>query len=82
MQTLLEKINRHKFLLSSLLSTGFIMFLANLFADETRTLVTDLLFIPVPGALIIFQNLHSLLQNINDQIFGIKHIIDEKITDF
>jgi len=53
MQTLLEKINRHKFLLSSLLSTGFIMFLANLFADETRTLVTDLLFIPVPGALII-----------------------------
>ncbi len=53
MQTLLEKINSYKFLLSSLISTGFIMLLANLLADETRTLMTDLLFIPVPGALLV-----------------------------
>jgi hypothetical protein len=36
------------------------MFLANLLADETRTLITDLLFIPVPGALIILSIIIAL----------------------
>lgn len=53
MQTLLEKIISYKFLLSTILSTGFIMLLANLLGDETRTLITDLLFIPVPGAMLV-----------------------------
>jgi len=60
MQTLLEKINTYKFLLSLLLSTGFIMLLANFLAEETRTLITDLLFIPVPGAMLILSIIIAL----------------------
>ncbi len=53
MQTRLEKINSHKFLLFSLLATGFIMLYANFLSDETRTLITNLLYVPVPGAMVI-----------------------------
>jgi len=52
-QTTLEKITSYKFLLSSLLATGFIMLLANLLVEKTRSVVTDLLFIPVTGALLV-----------------------------
>ncbi len=60
MQTLLEKISSYKFLLSSILATGFIMLLANLLAAETRTLITDLLFIPVPGAMLVLSIILAL----------------------
>lgn len=63
MQTLLEKINTYKFLLSSILATGFIMSLANFLADEIRTLITDLLFIPVPGAMLVLSIIISLRFN-------------------
>lgn len=53
MQTLLEKIRLHKFLLSSLLATGVIMLLANSLAIGNRTLITDLLYIPVPAAVLV-----------------------------
>ena len=53
MQTLLEKISPYKFLLSSLLATGFIILLANFLTDKTRSLLTDLSFIPVPGAVLV-----------------------------
>jgi len=60
MQTLLEKINTYKFLLLSILATGFIMSLANFLADETRTLIIDLLFIPVPGAMLVLSIIIAL----------------------
>ena len=60
MQTLLEKIISYKFLLSSLLATGFITLLANLLAVETRTLITDLLFIPAPGAMLVLSIILAL----------------------
>ena len=53
MQTLLEKITSYKFLLSSLLATGFIMLLANFLTEKTRSLITDLLFIPGAGAVLV-----------------------------
>lgn len=53
LQKLLEKIRLQKFLLSSLLATGFIMLLANFLVEKTRSLVTDLLFIPVTGAMLV-----------------------------
>lgn len=60
MQTLLEKINLYKFLISSILVTGLIMSLVNFLADETRTLITDLLFIPVPGAMVVLSIMMTL----------------------
>lgn len=52
-QTRLEKINSNKFLLFPLLATGFIMLYANFLDNDTRTFVSDLLYVPVPGAMLV-----------------------------
>jgi len=53
MQTNLEKSQIKKYLLLSILGTGFIMLLANFAGQEVRTLITNLLYVPVPGALVV-----------------------------
>ena len=53
MQTNLEKLQTKKFLFFSLLATGFIMLIANLVGHEVTTITTDLLYVPVPGALVV-----------------------------
>ena len=60
MHTLLEKITPYKFLLSSLLATGFIILFANFLAEKTRSLITDLSFIPVTGALLVLSIIIAL----------------------
>ena len=60
MQTLLEKITTYKFLLSSLLSTGFVILVANFLAENTRSLITDLSFIPVTGAMLVLSIIIAL----------------------
>lgn len=60
MQTLLEKIRLQKFLLLSLLTTGIIMLFANSFDDKDRTLITDLLYIPVPAAVLVLSIIIAL----------------------
>src|SRR5574338_28374 len=60
MPTLLEKMTAYKSLLSSLLATGFIMLLANFLVEKTRSLITDLLFIPVTGAVLILSIVMAL----------------------
>ena len=52
-QTRFEKINSNKFLLFSLLATGFVMLYANFLDHETRTLISDLIYVPVPGAMLV-----------------------------
>jgi hypothetical protein len=59
-QTLLEKIGLHKFLLLSLFSTGIIMLVANFLTDNIRTLVTNLLFVPVPVAVLVLSIIITL----------------------
>ena len=53
MQTNLEKLQTKKFLFFSLLAIGFIMLIANLVGHEVTTITTDLLYVPVPGALVV-----------------------------
>jgi hypothetical protein len=53
MQTNLEKSHTKKYLLFSLLGTGFVMLVANLAGQDVATLASDLLYIPVPGALAV-----------------------------
>lgn len=60
MQTSLEKVNLYKLLLLALISTGSVMLFANLLADETRTLVTDLLYVPVPAAMLVLSIIMAL----------------------
>ena len=60
MQTLLEKVGLHKFLLLSLFSTGIIMLVANFLTDDNRTLVTDLLYVPVPAAMLVLSIIITL----------------------
>ena len=52
-QTRLEKINSNKFLLFSLLATGFIMLYVNFLDSETRTIISDLIYVPIPGAMVV-----------------------------
>ena len=60
MQTSLEKINLYKLLLLALISTGSVMLFANLLTDDTRTLITDLLYVPVPAAMLVLSIIISL----------------------
>jgi hypothetical protein len=53
LQTNLEKINSQKFLLLSLLITAIIMLYVNFLNGETRTLVANLVYIPVPGIMLV-----------------------------
>lgn len=64
-QSRLEKIVSHRFLLLSLLSTGIIMLSANFLADETRTIITDLLYVPIPGAMLILSIIISMRFNVS-----------------
>lgn len=64
-QTRLEKINSHKFLLFSLLATGFIMLIANFLVDETRTIVSNLLYVPIAGAMLILSILIAVRFNMS-----------------
>ncbi|HII36130.1 MAG TPA: hypothetical protein HA319_03645 [Nitrosopumilaceae archaeon] len=60
MHTLLEKIGLHKFLLLSLFTTGIIMLVANFLTDDIRTLVTDLLYVPIPAAVLVLSIIITL----------------------
>ena len=60
MQQLLEKLTTYKFLLLLLLSAGLIILLANFFAEKPRALITDLTFIPIPGALLVLSIIIAL----------------------
>lgn len=53
MQTNLEKSQTKKYLLLSILGTGFIMLIVNFVGQEVTTLITNLLYVPVPGALVV-----------------------------
>ena len=53
MQTNLEKSQTKKYLLFSIIGTGFVMLFANLAGQEATTLITNLLYVPVPGALAV-----------------------------
>ncbi|HSD05156.1 MAG TPA: hypothetical protein VLB45_05320, partial [Nitrosopumilaceae archaeon] len=53
MQTSLEKIQDNRFLVFSLLSIGIILLAVNFVSEDTRTLVANLIYIPVPAALVI-----------------------------
>jgi len=53
MQTNLEKSQTKKYLLLSILGTGFIMLTANFAGQEVTNLTTNLLYVPVPGALVV-----------------------------
>ena len=53
MQTNLEKSQTKKYLLLSILGTGFIMLIANFGGQEVTKLTTNLLYVPVPGALLV-----------------------------
>ena len=60
LQRLLEKIRLHKFLFLSLLATGIIMLIANLLPDGNRTLLTDLLYVPIPASVLVLSILMAL----------------------
>lgn len=53
MQTNLEKLQTKKYLLFSMVGTGFVMLFANLAGQEVTTITTNLLYVPVPGALVV-----------------------------
>ena len=53
MQINLEKSQTKKYLLLSILGTGFIMLIANFVGQEVTTLTTNLLYVPVSGALVV-----------------------------
>lgn len=53
MQTNLEKSQTKKYLLFSLLGIGFVMLVANLAGQDVATLASNLLYVPVPGALAV-----------------------------
>ena len=53
MQTSLEKLQTKKYLAFSILSIGFVMLIANLVGQEMPKLTTNLLNVPVPGALLV-----------------------------
>ena len=53
MQTRLEKLQSQKFLLISLVATGLAILISESFGQETATVFTNLIFIPVPAAVVI-----------------------------
>jgi hypothetical protein len=53
MQTNLEIPQTKKYLLLSILGTGFIMMIANFVGQDVTKLTTNLLYVPVPGALLV-----------------------------
>ncbi|HJZ23873.1 MAG TPA: hypothetical protein VJ201_05425 [Candidatus Babeliales bacterium] len=53
MQTNLEKLQTKKYLMFSIVGTYFVMLIANLSGHEITTLATNLLYVPIPGALVI-----------------------------
>ena len=53
MQTSLEKLQTKKYLLFSILGTGFVMLIANLLGQEMTKLTTNLLYVPIPGTLLV-----------------------------
>lgn len=53
MQTNLEKSQTKKYLLFSILAVGFIMLFANVAGQETATLAYNILFVPIPAALVV-----------------------------
>ena len=53
MQTNLEKSQTKKYLFLSILGIGFIMLIANFVGQEVIKLTTNLLYVPVPGALLV-----------------------------
>jgi len=53
MQANIEKSQTKKYLLLSILCIGFIMMIANFVGQEVTTLTTNLLYVPVPGMLVV-----------------------------
>ena len=53
MQTRLEKLKSQRFLLFSLVSTGFAILIAEHFGKETAIVFTNWIFVPIPGAMVI-----------------------------
>lgn len=53
MQTNLAKFQDNKFLLFSLLSIGIIILAVNFTSEHVRVVVTNLAYVPVPGALVV-----------------------------
>lgn len=53
LQTSLEKLHVNKFLFFSLLSTGLIILLSNFATEHVRATVTNLIYGPVTGALVV-----------------------------
>jgi len=47
-----KKIKQYRVFFLSLISAGVIMLIVNFFSDDNRTLVTDLLYIPIPSILL------------------------------
>ncbi|MGH9998636.1 MAG: hypothetical protein ACRD90_02090 [Nitrosopumilaceae archaeon] len=60
MQTSFEKVNVYTLVLLALISTGFVMLFANLLADDTRTLITDLLYVPISAAVLVLSIIIAL----------------------
>ena len=50
---ILEKIGSYKFLLLSLLSSSVVMLVANFLSDDNRSVVANLLFVPVTAAMLV-----------------------------
>jgi hypothetical protein len=57
METRLEKLQSQKYLLISLVATGLAFLVAESFGQETATLFTNLIFIPVPASVVILSGI-------------------------
>jgi hypothetical protein len=53
LETLLQKLKSQRFMLFTLAVTGISMVVAESIAKETATVFTDLVFVPIPGALVV-----------------------------
>jgi hypothetical protein len=67
LRTRLEKLKSQKFLLFSLVCTGFAILVAEHFGKETAIVFTNWIFVPIPGAMlvlsIIMAKKHALIGN-------------------
>ena len=57
METRLEKLQSQKYLLISLIATGFAFLIAESIGKETADLFTNLIFIPVPASVVILSGI-------------------------
>lgn len=53
MQTNIEKLKSYRFLIFSILASGFFVLIANFFGKQIATTATDLLFVPLSGTFFI-----------------------------